>query len=117
VTLEIQKHPYFRKDGEDLYLEVPLTVWEAALGTRVKVPTMEGNTWVAVPPGTQNGAEMELEGKGGPSLHGRAKGKQVLIFKIVIPQKLDTRSMDLLRELKDRNPFNPRKKIGWAGRF
>jgi molecular chaperone DnaJ len=114
VTLEIQKHPYFRKNGEDLYLEVPLTIWEAALGARVKVPTMDGNTWVTVPPGTQNDAEMRLEGKGGPSLYGRAKGKQVLIFRIVIPQDLDSRSADLLRELKLKNPYNPRKKSGWG---
>jgi molecular chaperone DnaJ len=117
ITLEIQKHPYFQKIGEDIYLEILLTVWEAALGTRLKVPTMDGNTWIQVAPGTQNGAELGLEGKGGPSLHGTGKGKQVLIFKIVIPSDLDSRSAELLEELKHRNPYNPRKKSGWAGRF
>ena len=115
VTLEVQKHPYFRKKGEDLYVEVPLTVWEALLGTRMKIPTLKGNAWVTVPPGTQNGQELWLEGKGGPSLHGRAKGNQVLAFKIVVPRDLDPRSLDLLRELQNRAAYNPREKCGWPG--
>ena len=65
VTLEIQKHPFFQKRGEDLYVEVPLTVWEAALGTRMKVPTLKGSAWITVPPGVQNGQKMRMEGKGG----------------------------------------------------
>jgi len=115
VTLEVQNHPYFQKKGEDLYVEVPLTAWEAALGTRIKIPTLKGSTWITVPPGTQNGQEMRLEGKGGPSLHGRAKGSQVLTFKIVVPRELDPRSLDLLRELQNRAPYNPRKECGWPG--
>jgi len=115
VTLEVQNHPYFQKKGEDLYVEVPLTAWEAALGTRIKIPTLKGSTWITVPPGTQNGQEMRLEGKGGPSLHGRAKGSQVLTFKIVVPRELDPRSLDLLRELQNRASYNPRKECGWPG--
>jgi molecular chaperone DnaJ len=117
VTLEIQKHPYFQKKGEDLYLEVPLTVWEATLGTRLRIPTMDGNSWIMIPPGTQNGEEMRLKEKGGPSLHGKGRGSQVLIFRVVIPRDLDSGSLELLRELKHRSPYNPRKRCGWAGRF
>jgi molecular chaperone DnaJ len=115
VTLEIQKHPFFQKRGEDLYVEVPLTVWEAALGTRMKVPTLKGSAWITVPPGVQNGQKMRLEGKGGPSLHGKTKGSQVLTFKIVVPRDLDPRSLDLLRELNNRAAYNPREECGWPG--
>jgi molecular chaperone DnaJ len=115
VTLEIQKHPYFQKRGEDLHVEVPLTVWEAALGARVKVPTLRGETSVTISPGVQNGDKMRLVGKGGPSLHGGAKGSQVLTFKVVVPQDLDPRSRELLRELRDRAADNPRGKCGWPG--
>ena len=113
VSLEIEKHPYFRKRGEDLYVEVPLTVWEAALGTRLKVPTLKGSAWVTIPPGIQNGEEIRLEGKGGPSLHRDAAGSQVLIFKIVVPRNLDPRSLDVLRELQNRAAYNPREKCAW----
>ena len=86
-------------------MEVPLTIWEATLGTRMKVPTLKGSAWITVPPGVQNGQKMRLEGKGGPSLHGKAKGNQILTFKIVVPRDLDPRSLDLLRELKIEPPI------------
>jgi len=113
VTLEIQKHAYFHKKGEDLYVEVPLSAWEAAMGARLKVPTLGGSHWVTVPPGVQNGEEMKLAGKGGPSLHGGSKGSEILIFKVVVPRNLDPRSLELLRELRDRATDDPREECGW----
>jgi len=113
AILEIQRHPYFRKRGEDLYLEVPLTIWEALLGTRVRIPTVDGLRWVTVPPGTQSGEEMRMKDQGGPSLHGKGRGSQILIFQVVIPRDLNSGALNLLRELKRRNPGNPRKGCGW----
>jgi|MudIll2142460700_1097286.scaffolds.fasta_scaffold227924_1 molecular chaperone DnaJ len=113
ITLEIQKHPYFKKKGENLYVEVPLTAWEAALGIRLKVPTLTGSAWVEIPPGMQDGEVIRLAGKGGPSLHGGSRGCQVLIFRVIVPRDLDQRSLDLLRELQDRAALNPREKCGW----
>jgi molecular chaperone DnaJ len=113
VALEIEEHPYLGKKGEDLYLQVPLTAWEAALGARLKIPTLSGSVWVAVPPGVQNGEEMRLAGKGGPSLHGEGRGSQVLVFQVVVPRGLDPRSQELLRELQERAVENPRQGRGW----
>jgi len=113
VTLEVQKHPYFRKRGEDIYLEVPLTAWEAALGTKVRIPTLDGYFWATIPPGTQNGQEMRLKGKGGPALHGGTKGNQILIFKVVVPHNLDKQSLNLLRRIKQRSTCHPRGQCGW----
>jgi DnaJ-class molecular chaperone len=115
VTLEVQKHPYFHKKGGDLYVEVPLSAWEAAGGARLKVPTLSGSVWVTIPPGVQNGEEMRLAGKGGPSLHGGARGNEILIFKVVVPRNLDRRSLELLRELRDRAIEDPRADCGWRG--
>jgi len=115
VTLEIQTHPFLQKRGEALNVEEHLTDWEAPLGTRMKVPTLKGGAWITVPPGGQNGQKMRLEGKGGPSLHGKTKGSQVLTFKIVVPRDLDPRSLDLLRELQNRAAYNPREECGWPG--
>jgi len=115
VTLEVEKHLYFEKRGEDLYLEVPLTIWEAALGTRVRVPTLKGSVWVTVPPGTQNGQEMRLKGRGGRSIHGEDMGSQVLAFKIVVAREWDPRSRALLQELQSRVPYDPRAECGWPG--
>ncbi len=113
VTLEVRKHPFFKKKGDDIYLEVPVTAWEAALGAKIRVPTLDGYTWATISPGTQNGQEMHLKGKGGPSLHGPIKGSQILVFKVIVPQGLDRRSLDLLRRLKQRNSCRPRVKCGW----
>jgi molecular chaperone DnaJ len=113
VTLEVEKHPYFDKRGEDLYVEVPLTAWEAALGARIRVPTLTGSAWVAVPPGVQNGQEMRLEGQGCGALHGTTRGSLFLTFKIVVPRGLDSRSVELVRELQERAAYSPREGCGW----
>lgn len=108
VNTKVRKHPYFERRGNDLHIEVPLTLWEAALGAEVEVPTIDGPAILPIPPGVQSGERLFLRGKGVPSLEGSGRGDQVISLKITAPKDLDRRSKEILRELGRLNPQNPR---------
>jgi DnaJ-class molecular chaperone len=101
---------YFRRDGKDLILEVPLTLSEAVLGTKVDVPTIEGKRLsVTIRPGTSSGTRLRLRGKG------IAGGDQYLEIKVVVPAPADSRSRELIEEFARRTPQrNPRLDTPWG---
>ncbi len=96
VTVGVQPHRLFRRVGDDVFLQVPVAVHEAALGARIDIPTIEGAARLRVPPGTQSGQRFRLRERGVPSPRGR--GDLVVEVRIVLPRLLDERSKDLLRE-------------------
>ena len=109
VKLHVEPHPYFRREGNNVILEVPLSVSEAVLGTRVDVPTLDGTRLtVKVPPGTSSGSRLRLRGKG------IAGGDQYIEIKIVPPKNVDERSRELIEEFARRNPQDPRADLGWG---
>ena len=109
VRLRVQPHPYFRREGNDIILEVPVSIAEATLGTRVDVPTLRGEKLsVTVKPGTSSGARLRLRG------YGIADGHQYLEFKVLVPPTLDNRSRELMEEFARLNPQDPRTGLPWA---
>jgi DnaJ-class molecular chaperone len=100
-------HPFFRREGRDLHLEVPITVSEAALGAKIEVPTLEGKATVKVAPGAQQGAVLRLKGKGAPHPKGGAAGDLMVHLQVVAPERPDEETRRLLEELKKLEP-NPR---------
>jgi DnaJ-class molecular chaperone len=107
LRLRIAEHPFFRREGHDLILEVPLSLSEAILGTKVDVPTLDGTRLtVKVPPGTSSGTRLRIRGKG---LKG---GDQYIETKIVTPA-VDGRSLELIEEFARLNPENPRQGKPW----
>ncbi len=84
---------------------------EAALGTRVVVPTMEGETKMTVPEGTQSGQTFRLRGKGMPHLKGSGQGDLYVTVQITVPKDLNDESKALLQEFEQKNPANPREKV------
>jgi DnaJ-class molecular chaperone len=103
IKLHIEPHPYFRREGNNVVLEAPLSLPEAVLGTRIDVPTLEGNhLTVKVPPGASSGARLRLRGKG------IAGGDQLIEIKIVVPKVEDARGRELVEELARLHPQNPR---------
>jgi curved DNA-binding protein len=109
IKIRVAEHPYFRREGNDVILQVPLTVAEAALGTTVDVPTLDGaRLGVKVPPGTSSGARLRLRGKG---IKG---GDQYIEIKIVVPAAKDERSRELLQEFDRLHPMNPRNGPPWS---
>jgi molecular chaperone DnaJ len=107
IITTVRPHPWFERKGDDIYLGMPLTISEAALGAKVTVPTIDGPTVVTVPPGTQSNQKLRLKGKGITRKEG-IKGDQIITVKITVPKNLDEKSRHLLREFEERNPYNPR---------
>jgi DnaJ-class molecular chaperone len=109
LTTKIAPHPYFRRQGRNLHLEVPVTPSEAALGAKIEVPTLtEGRMTVTVPAGTSTGTKLRLRGKGIPDPKGGTPGDQFVVIKVVVPRDLDEESRSLYRKLAEADPQSPR---------
>lgn len=111
VIVHIKPHPFFRREGQDLILEVPLTVAEAGLGIKVDVPTLSGVVSLTIPSGTSSGQRLRIRGMGLPSAAG--KGDQYCEVKIVLPKLLDAKSKELLQEFGKLHTQQPRANLGW----
>jgi molecular chaperone DnaJ len=98
VTIRVEPHPLFRREGDDLHLIVPIAVHEAALGAKVDVPSLDGHARLRVPPGTQSGQRFRLRERGVPSARDGRRGDLVVEVRLVLPRVLDERSKELLRE-------------------
>jgi len=109
LTVTVQNHPWFRREGRNVLVEAPVTLTEAALGTRIDVPTLsDGIVSLTLPAGTSSGAKLRLRGKGIASRSG-GRGDQLVQIKIVMPKNLDDASKQLLNEFAEKNPQNPRQ--------
>ncbi|WP_437230838.1 DnaJ C-terminal domain-containing protein [Planctomicrobium sp. SH661] len=109
VTIHIAPHPYFRREGRNLLVDVPVTITEAGLGAKIDVPTLsDGTVTMTLPPGTSSGAKLRLKGKGLENPKTHVKGDQFVIIKIVVPKDLNERSRELLEEFAKLNPMSPR---------
>ena len=114
-----KKHAFFERKGEDLYLVLPLSMWEAALGVEVEVSTLEGKVKVRIPAGTQCGEEIRVSEEGVPSLDGIGRGDLVISPRIWVPRKVDKKSRELLKELRrnlSADPANRGNRPGKPGR-
>lgn len=108
LVTEVEEHSFFQREGNDILCKVPVTVTEAALGTKIEVPTVEGRSLLKIPPGTQSGQRFRLRGKGVRSFKSGEIGDQIVEVRLVLPKIIDERSKELLRELERLNPYNPR---------
>jgi DnaJ-class molecular chaperone len=108
LKLRVEKHPYFEREGNNIILQVPLSLAEAVLGTKVDVPTLDGTKLtVKVPPGASSGTRLRLRGKGVKG------GDQFIEVKVVVPAAKDQRSRELIEEFARLNPQSPREHTGW----
>src|SRR5437899_11371177 len=109
ITIRVDKHPIFDREGDDIYVNVPVTAMEAALGAKIEVPTIDGRAQLRIPPGTDCGQKLRLRDKGVPSTSREGKrGDEIVEVKIVVPRVRDERSKEILRELTKLNPEDPR---------
>ncbi len=99
VVIHVQDHPFFQRDGNDLFCEIPLHYPTLALGGDIKIPTLEGEEAFSVPEGTQSGATFTLRGRGMPDVSGRGRGNLVVRVKLATPKKLTREQKKLLEEL------------------
>lgn len=110
VTVHVEPHPLFRREGDDVHLVVPVAVHEAALGSRIEIPSLDGQARLRVPPGTQSGQRFRLRGRGAPTRDGR-RGDLVAEVRVVLPRVLDERSRALLREFGNINGESVREEF------
>jgi curved DNA-binding protein len=108
LNVEVNPHAFFRRQGKDIHLEVPMTLGEAILGAPVEIPFLSGSLVLKVPPGTQSGTVFRFKLKGFPSLKDETRGDFLATVRVMIPEFLDPVSRDLLAEIERRNPLNPR---------
>jgi len=111
VVVHVRPHPLFRREGDDLHLEVPVTASEAALGAEITVPTLEGKATLKVPAGTQSGQMLRLRGKGMPRPNGSGRGDEYVRVQVTVPKHPDQRTQELFQEIAERNPENPRSHL------
>jgi molecular chaperone DnaJ len=108
LIITVRPHEFFRREGNDIVCTVPITVTEAALGTKIEVPSIGGKALLRIPPGTQSGQKFRLRGKGAPSVRGEMPGNQIVEIRVIVPRVADERSKEILRELARLNPENLR---------
>jgi DnaJ-class molecular chaperone len=103
LQIQVEPDPRFERRGPNLYLDLPISFTEAALGTKVEVPTPEGHSTIKIPPGTQSNANLRLKGLGMPIPGSSQRGDLHARIKVVTPRIMDERSKELLRELAELN--------------
>ncbi|NNJ13368.1 molecular chaperone DnaJ [Chloroflexales bacterium ZM16-3] len=99
VALDVQPHPLFLRDGNDIILELKMNVAQAALGEEIEVPTIDGTERLRIPAGTQTGQTFKLRGKGVPFLRQNGRGDQIVVSRVVVPSKLSEQQRKLFHEL------------------
>ena len=99
--LSVKPHAFFERDGNDLHCVLPISFPQAALGAEVEIPTLEGETMLKIPEGTQSGKEFRLRSKGVPYLNERGRGDLIVQVAIQTPKKLTRIQKELLRQLGD----------------
>ena len=107
IAVTVAPHPLFERDGADLRLELPVTLYEAVLGGKVRVPTLDGAVELAIPPGTSSGRTLRVKGKGLPSKDGT--GDLYATVRIVLPEHADGELEALMRKWSDGKPYDPRR--------
>lgn len=107
LRVRVRPHPRFRLDGGDLYLDLPVAPWEAALGATVRVPTLHGHVSLRIPPGSSSGRRLRLRGEGMPAARG-PDGDLYAVMQIHVPRRLSDDERELFERLAATSGFDPR---------
>lgn len=113
LEISIKPHPLFKRKGDDIYVQLPVTFGEAALGAKIEVPTIDGTAVMKLPPGTQGGQRFKLSGKGFVSPKSKHRGDEYVDIKIVVPKDIPEKAVRIIKEIESLYKENPRK---WMSR-
>ena len=114
IKLEIKPHPVFSISGDDINLDLPIAPWEAVLGARIEVPTVDGKAEMKVPAGSQSGQRFRLRGQG-LNKRGGGRGDQYVRLKITVPPDPSEKEKRLFQQLSEASRFNPRARLDKQG--
>jgi curved DNA-binding protein len=109
IRVTVQPHPYFRREGRDLLVELPLALDEAVLGAKVEVPTLDGMKTLNVPPGTSSGQKLRLRGQGVPAYGSKPAGDLFVVPRVMVPRAVDEEGRRLIESFAARYPLRPRQ--------
>jgi len=108
LEVNIAPHPHYRLEGSDVYLDLPISPWEAALGAKVPVPTLAGKINLTIPAGARSGQKMRLKGRGLP---GKTAGDEIVVLQIMTPPADSDKAKKLYQEMAEELAFNPREAL------
>lgn len=111
VEIHVEPHAYMRRDGLDIHLDLPVTLQEAVLGAKVRVPTIDGTVSATVPPGSNSGTVLRLKGRGVMARKGGRRGDQYVKLRVTLPEKIDGALTEFLRGWQPPADYKPRKKL------
>jgi DnaJ-class molecular chaperone len=111
IELKVRPHPYFEREGDDILLDLPITIYEAALGAKVEAPTITGRVTLTIPKGATSGQTLRLRGKGVVNAQTKGPGDQLVRLKVVMPPKIDEALAEFLREWSEGHAYDPRAKL------
>jgi molecular chaperone DnaJ len=113
ILTNVGKHKFLERKGDNIYITVPVSVSEAALGAKIEVPTVEGKAQLRIPAGTESGQKFRLRERGFPSLRNpKLRGDQFIEVKITLPRVISEETKEVLRQFEKLNPENPRRVMG-----
>jgi molecular chaperone DnaJ len=113
ITVRVDDHPFFRRDGDDIEITLPVRIDEAGLGAKIEVPTIDGRALLKIPQGTKNGQKFRLREKGVANSRTSQRGDQIVTVSLEAPVVHDERTKEILREYGTLHPEDPRAEI-WA---
>jgi molecular chaperone DnaJ len=114
IIIRVGEHPVFRREGDDIYVTVPVAAWESALGAKIEVPTIDGRSQLKIPPGTQSGQKLRLREKGVTSAtRDDKRGDEIVEIKVVVPEAHDMKARELWQELQELHPEDARAEL-WS---
>jgi len=113
IITHVREHPYFRRVGNDVYVDLPISAGEAVLGAKVDVPTIDGMTTVSIPAGTSGSRRLRLRERGIPSADDSARGDQYVQVKIVVPSSVSEKGAELMRRFDASEKYDPRANVPW----
>lgn len=111
IEITVRSHPFFKRKGDDIYLDLPVTFGEAALGAKIQVPTIDGIAAMTLPQGTQGGQRFMLKGKGFPSPKTGVRGNQYVVVQIAVPKHLDNSAKEKIKDIDKLYRESPRERL------
>ena len=111
IVTQVAPHPYFRREDLDIYLDVPISMYEALVGTKVEVPTLDGPVTITIPPNTSSHAKLRIRGRG--IERSGQKGDQLVVTKIIVPKDLDESDKKSIAEMAKKHPIDARADVPW----
>jgi molecular chaperone DnaJ len=109
ITVRVRKHALFQREGNDVFIDVPITFVQAALGATLKVPTLDGMVDLDIPEGTQTGSQFRMRGKGVPYMRGNTRGNQYVTVNVEVPKNLSNKQKEILREFEDEKNYKQKR--------